>query len=265
MPLEITTDPVAIVDAIEPLLLRDPVRNTVLGSIRDQVRGGGGDPWCARNAVALAVRSESRRPVAVSEDWTDLGPLTDVLAGLPDLVGLGGPTSTVDRLVERLGRPCASRIGERLFRLDRLSAPAGVPGRARVAAADDVALVAGWVEPFTLEAFGALPPDFDAEQWAANVVRNGTTWLWFDADEPVSMAARRPPAAGVCRVGPVYTPPPFRGRGYGSAVTARAADDILALGAVPVLYADLANPTSNKIYQAIGFRPVADRVAVTFA
>jgi predicted GNAT family acetyltransferase len=78
------------------------------------------------------------------------------------------------------------------------------------------------------------------------------------------MATRRPPAAGVSRIGPVYTVPEHRGRGYGSAVTARAAFDILDCGAMPVLYADRGNATSNKIYRAIGFRPVTDRLAVTF-
>jgi predicted GNAT family acetyltransferase len=62
----------------------------------------------------------------------------------------------------------------------------------------------------------------------------------------------------------VYTPPAQRGHGYGSAVTAAAARDILGCEAIPCLYTDLANPTSNKIYQAIGFVPVSDRVEVRF-
>jgi predicted GNAT family acetyltransferase len=78
------------------------------------------------------------------------------------------------------------------------------------------------------------------------------------------MAARRPPAAGVSRIGPVYTPPEHRRHGYGSAVTARAAFDILDQSAVAVLYTDLGNPTSNKIYRDLGFRPVADRLSVSF-
>jgi predicted GNAT family acetyltransferase len=80
----------------------------------------------------------------------------------------------------------------------------------------------------------------------------------------VALAARRPATAGVSRIGPVYTLPAARGHGYGSAVTAHAARGILDEGAIPVLYADLANRTSNKIYQAIGFRPVDDRLSVSF-
>jgi predicted GNAT family acetyltransferase len=62
----------------------------------------------------------------------------------------------------------------------------------------------------------------------------------------------------------VYTTPEARGRGYGSAATAAATRDILAAGAVPCLYTDLANATSNKIYQALGYYPVVDRTLVRF-
>jgi predicted GNAT family acetyltransferase len=65
-------------------------------------------------------------------------------------------------------------------------------------------------------------------------------------------------AFGVDRIGPVYTPPEARGRGYGSAVTAHLTQHIRAGGADACLFTDLANPTSNKIYAAIGYRPVAD-------
>jgi predicted GNAT family acetyltransferase len=78
------------------------------------------------------------------------------------------------------------------------------------------------------------------------------------------MAGRRRVFAGSARLGPVYTPPGLRGRGYGSAVTAAATRAIQDDGGVPVLFTDLANPTSNKIYQQLGYRPVERRLVVTF-
>ena len=78
------------------------------------------------------------------------------------------------------------------------------------------------------------------------------------------MAARSLPAAGVSRIGPVYTPVGQRRRGYGAAATAAAAAAILDEGALPVLFTDLANLTSNALYQRLGFRPVSDRVWLTF-
>jgi predicted GNAT family acetyltransferase len=60
----------------------------------------------------------------------------------------------------------------------------------------------------------------------------------------------------------VYTPAEHRARGYGSAVTAAATQDVLDDRAIPVLFTDLANPTSNAIYQRLGYRPVGDYVSV---
>ncbi len=79
--------------------------------------------------------------------------------------------------------------------------------------------------------------------------------LWLDEDAFVSLAAVSAPAAGVARVGPVYTPPRHRGQAYGAAVTATATAAALSAGAEHVvLYTDLGNPTSNSIYQSIGYR-----------
>jgi predicted GNAT family acetyltransferase len=89
-------------------------------------------------------------------------------------------------------------------------------------------------------------------------------WLWEHEGEFVSLAGRRPVADGSARIGPVYTPPACRGRGYAAAVTAAATRDILAEDAVPVLFTDLANPTSNRVYQRLGYYPVADCAQVTF-
>ena len=80
----------------------------------------------------------------------------------------------------------------------------------------------------------------------------------------VSMAAVRSPAAGVSRIGPVYTPTDRRGHGYGSAVTAAAAAWALR-GADEVVLFNLANPVSNVIYQCIGFRPVSDSARINFS
>ncbi|SBV04863.1 Predicted acetyltransferase [Streptomyces sp. Ncost-T6T-1] len=77
----------------------------------------------------------------------------------------------------------------------------------------------------------------------------------------MALAGRSRMLAGTVRVTLVYTPPEFRGRGYGAAVTAEASRAALAEGAAEVLlFTDLANPTSNGVYLRIGYEPVADRV-----
>lgn len=94
----------------------------------------------------------------------------------------------------------------------------------------------------------------------------GDRFLLSDvAGAPVSMALLRAAAAGVSRIGPVFTPTNRRGSGYESAVTAAASQAALDRGdAEVVLFADLANPTSNAIYQKVGYAPVTDCVRVDF-
>ena len=86
----------------------------------------------------------------------------------------------------------------------------------------------------------------------------GRVWLWEVAGEPVHLTGFNAPSFGVARVGPVYTPKEHRGRGYASAGVAEVSRRLLDEGARVCLFTDQANPTSNRIYQALGYRPVVD-------
>ena len=89
--------------------------------------------------------------------------------------------------------------------------------------------------------------------------------LWEDDGEPVSLAGWGGRTPNGIRIGPVYTPPDRRRRGYGSAVTAAvSAAPARGRPAFCFLYTDLANPTSNKIYVDIGYEPVCDAVDYAF-
>lgn len=263
--MQTTTDTTEIIDRLDKAVMVDPVRNTMFATVRSTLRAAGDGGWSTTHGGALAARSSVAHPVALTTGWTEPALLAKALVDLPSIAGIGGPVDTVEQMIELLDRQPASRTAERLYRLSRLRRPSGVSGTARIATESDTDRIASWVEPYTLETFGMLPAEFDPRRLASAAIGHSRTWLWLaPSGEPVSMATRRPPAAGVSRIGPVYTPPAHRGHGYGSAVTAQTAFDILDSGAVPVLYADRGNATSNKIYRAIGFRPVTDRLAVTF-
>jgi predicted GNAT family acetyltransferase len=80
------------------------------------------------------------------------------------------------------------------------------------------------------------------------------------------MAGATPLVAGQIRVAPVYTPAHLRGRGYAGAATVEVSQAALDAGAAEVvLFADLANPTSNGLYQRIGYRPVTDFALYDFS
>jgi predicted GNAT family acetyltransferase len=157
------------------------------------------------------------------------------------------------------GRDSRQVTAARQYRLGTLLPPRGVAGRGSTAAtAEDIDLVAAWLAAFHDEA----QPDAPILDWhsvAERRIRSRQVHFWQVEGVVVAMAAVSAPAKGVAPVGRVYTPPAHRRRGYGAAVTAHATATALAGGAAHVvLYTDLANPTSNSIYQKIGFVPDHD-------
>ena len=150
-------------------------------------------------------------------------------------------------------------VALRIYRLERVRAPAGVPGSMRRATWDDLELLAAWIEGFMQDAHGegdAALARRNAERWLSSPVR--AMYLWEDG-RPVAMTGVGGPTPNGARVGAVYTPPAHRRRGYASALVAAASQATLDSGRSFVfLFTDLANPTSNHIYQQIGFEPVCD-------
>ncbi len=190
--------------------------------------------------------------------------LADALAarGLEPEGVIGEAESTAvfaEAWCRRTGRSSTIATAMRMYRLVQLDRPNDVPGRAALARdPDEAGLVADWLAAFHDEAT-PLHPTEDWAAFAARRIAAGQVHLWHDGGRPVSLAAVSAPVAGVARIGPVYTPASQRRNGYGAAVTAAASAAALAAGAEHVvLYTDLANPTSNSIYRAIGFRPDHD-------
>lgn len=262
MGLTVTTDHAVIGALLESVVAADPVRGTLLGTIRLTLQD---TAWAASEDNRVAVRSAAQWPLAVHGDWSPdaLAELAALLAPVPHLRGVSGVPSVLDPLVQLMGADRrVSRTDQRLFRLEEYEAPVGVAGTPRRATDGDRAVIREWFAAFAAEAGDPVRRPDDV---ADRALDDRCCWLWCDgAGAHRSLAARRPVVAGSARIGPVYTPPAQRGHGYGSAVTAAATRDILEDGGIPVLFTDLANPTSNKIYQLLGYRPVEDRVTVTF-
>ena len=129
------------------------------------------------------------------------------------------------------------------------------PGTMHTATFEDEDLLTGWIAAFSAES-GIL--NESPRYFARTLIAQGACMLWID-EQPVTMAAWRGRTPKGARVGYVYTPPEHRRRGYATACTAALSQHLLDSGcAFCVLYTDLANPTSNRIYQRIGYRPVCD-------
>ncbi|MEV0735317.1 GNAT family N-acetyltransferase [Streptomyces sp. NPDC050549] len=166
----------------------------------------------------------------------------------------------------RTGAEGEISVRQRLYRLGELTIPApSPPGSPRVAVAKDRKQLMRWHGEF-VQAIGEHGAMIGSAEWADARISYGGVTLWETPDgTPVSMAGVTAKVAGQIRVAPVYTPADLRGRGYAGAATAEVSRAARAAGAAEVLlFTDLANPTSNALYQRIGYRPVADFTAYDF-
>ncbi len=249
-----------------PLLAKDPARHTTALSGIDGVRQGRYPitgpclfGWYADTGAVSWTPPYPLLLAAVPDDA--VGALVTALrarGAAPDAVN--GELDVARRFAAAWTAATALRAEPamriRLYALRDLVHP-DVPGTARPAAAADLPVVAAFLRDFFAEIYehggltdAALRADVDA----------GRAWLWEDGGRPVSLAMFKPPAAGTSRVGPVFTPPEHRRRGYAGAVTAAASAAARAAGAGQVvLFTDLDNPTANAVYQRIGYRPAHDR------
>jgi RimJ/RimL family protein N-acetyltransferase len=175
--------------------------------------------------------------------------------------GVIGPAD-VARAAAAAARPGAvvsTYMGERLLVLGDYHAPDPLPGALRLVGEDDVERAVRWLDAFTTEARVLV-----VDNRAAVENSLGRLWFWEVDGEPVSMAGHAPvvatPSAVVARIGPVFTPARHRGRRFGSAVTAGVVEHLLPRVGTVMLYTDAANPTSNAVYERLGFRHVTDIV-----
>lgn len=285
MDLELLTDPAAFLAVAGDHLALDPVLNTVVASVtRRAVAGsdlhrGTGPRWW------LVVRDEDR-VVGVAMRTAPLPPHPAYVLPMPEAAAVRLARLLHDR-GERLevvngALPAARVVAEetarlgggavrvaeqnRLHRLHELLPPPDPPGRLRPAGPADAALVAEWYRRFDVEAAEqggrageqVLLEPTDRESTLARIAQGGV-WVREDAaGEPVNLTVHGPPAFGVVRVGPVYTPPRHRGQGYAASAVAEVSRGVRAEGHQVCLFTDLGNPVSNRLYERLGFRPVVD-------
>jgi len=191
------------------------------------------------------------------EQWMRDDPGISRVSGVPDTVRAIG--AAWSRLT---GGSTRTTMHEAMHVLDEVrDPPRPAPGTLRVAEPDDRDLLVGWTEEFVHET--GLIGAAQAGPMVDGSLRRRGLLVWEDG-RPVSMLGVNPAVAGVARIGPVYTPPEYRRRGYaGSAVAAASRRALATVARRCMLYTDLANPTSNKIYAEVGYRRTGDWEEIT--
>ncbi|MEU4391581.1 GNAT family N-acetyltransferase [Kribbella sp. NPDC023855] len=276
MSVRVTNDPAEFQATTFAFLERDPVLHTILMTNVAERAAGSYPATETEPSYYVSVHDDSgevvgatmrtpNRPIHLGSLREDLAiEVADAYAELlPDAPGVAGDrvaaTSFANRWSELHGTTWTETRAVRLHKLIELN-QLEAEGEPRRMTESDLQRAAEW----NTDGFATESPTPDLV-WARHQLESGALWFWQVDGVPVSMASYHLPLFGVCRVGPVYTPPEHRGNGYAGALTAHVTAQILAQGNQACLYTDLANRTSNKLYARIGYTPVADAIDLTFS
>lgn len=191
----------------------------------------------------------------------------------PRIPGVIGTRPVVEMFADRwasvTGEDVSISMNQGIFSLEKVIPPARPDGRSRRAVIADADLVTTWFLEFARE---AMPHEENDRERIAEIVDTRISsvspsgfWLWEVDGSSVSVSGHGGPTRSGIRIGPVYTPPEYRGSGYATALVADQSSALLADGyRFCFLYTDLANATSNEIYKRIGYIQVAESTHYAF-
>jgi uncharacterized protein len=269
----------------ESLLLADEPRHNLILGIAGTIRDSPDvyplrSLWLVRDGADVVAAALRTPPYNLILARPASPAALEALAGgiAEELPGINGPVPEVDEFArlwtERTGCSARTNMRQGVYALEQVEALAPVPGSARVATSDDRELALRWWIAFGDEVLHEGGPGREnAEAMLDHRLASSSAGIvfWEDKGEPVSFAGWGGKTPHGIRIGPVYTPPELRGRGYATALTAEVSQRLLdgrlfdGRRRFCFLYTDLANPTSNAIYERIGYRRVAESAEIVFS
>jgi predicted GNAT family acetyltransferase len=271
-------------ERMEPLLLAQEVRYGLMLGIATTVKSqpdfySANAPYFAvaedGEGVAAAALMTPPHGIIVYSERTDPDPglhaiAHDLLRQGWKLPTVNGPEPICTRFASIWSDLANVRaevgMRERVFELREVNHPTYSPGQMRLATLDDLERLAQWQKDFMDEALNGTDPTplEEARRRLKSRIEQEMTYVWEDGEVVSWTGTARPTTRGIT-IGPVYTPPHLRGKGYATSCVAAVSQRMLDRGySFCTLFTDLANPTSNSIYQKIGYRPVCDYTVYRF-
>jgi uncharacterized protein len=278
--LRFSTDATQFLERVQPFLLRREAEHCLILGLLHELQAG--EVWGAvsplmasveeRGEIAAVVLMTPPRNLIIS--WTSEDSTIETIArelhakgvGIPGVNGSAAIAQKFALLWSQLsGRSFRIHMAQRIYQLSRVISKTRAAGRLREPDEADDELLRRWRAAFSVDVEGIDREE--AERSAAHPLpKSRRPVLWDVEGVAVSMAGFSGPTPNGIRIGPVYTPPELRGRGFAGACVAALSQKLLDDGRkFCFLYTDLANPTSNHVYQTIGYEPVTDATVYSFA
>lgn len=180
-----------------------------------------------------------------------------------------GPSATLGALMQKKMQDKNLNIKltmeQKILKSSEITAPKPCRGSVRLADANDTGVVTRWILDFIAEATPEAPLEAsEARSLVEKKIARQQVYVWCVDGRVVCMAHIGRPTKNGASISAVYTPKSSRRRGYASNLVAEVSRRLLRSHHFCVLYTDAANPTSNKIYQAIGYEIIGDSQMYSF-
>lgn len=162
---------------------------------------------------------------------------------------------------EKTGGNYSLLMDQGIYRLDQVEELLKMSsGTWRYATANDALLIEKWYAQFERDTGLSTTAPVEIKKRVKTMLEGKEVFLWEDHGEVVSMMKKARPTANGITVSLVFTPAEKRRKGYGRTMVAAVSKELLKEFEFCVLYTDMLNPTSNKIYQEIGYQKLVDSV-----
>ncbi|TDL30925.1 GNAT family acetyltransferase [Jeotgalibacillus sp. S-D1] len=259
-----------------PFLQQNETENNLSLGILNSLEDGGEKPLLMAAVLkndklsmvllqTIPVQVIFSKPAGLTtQDYKILGSLL-VKLNIPGIVGEKEcGLAVMDAMSDHLQKKYAIGMNQRIYKLDHVTKAAAPDGKLRILRHEDLSVVKEWVYLFHEEIDQPIDRE-EAGKIAAAVIKKGCLHGWESKAKLVSMANISRPTKTNCTVTLVFTPKEERGFGFASSCVSALSQKMLNQGFRSTsLYTDLDNPTSNKIYIEIGYKPIMDSVAVHF-
>lgn len=256
-----------------------PLGNVIIGK-KGEDKSGWRDPanWfmaTISDAIGIQLVAIMTPPHSITlyarDNKIDEAAVACLISGIGDMA-VPGVMARKDMALYFTEKYCSAKgltytteMEQRIYELTEVNPDITYVGTMRLADEKDMYFLPFWLEAFhSANEYGKTTMNIPQEL-ESYLSRAGKLYVLEDMGKPVSIAGITREMQAVCGVAQVYTPPYFRGRGYATSCVAQLSQIILDKGFKRcVLYTDLANPTSNSIYQKIGYQPICDSVMLKF-
>lgn len=173
------------------------------------------------------------------------------------LCGISGKPEFVKVFAEQyskiLGASNKISLSMESYECKKAIKPKKVPGKLIKAELKHLDIVAEFWEGFVFDCFGISVIREKQISGVKSMIEFGNLYLWEVDNTICGMVNIAHKSQKYARINNVYTPLEQRKKGYASAMVSEVCSILIKEGLTPMLYADVTNDDSNKVYKTIGF------------